>query len=181
MVLIKFNIEKMENKMDGKLIIKDEQLHGKSDTNPKRWQSVDGPTANFRYAGEHDLITPQEFRLVLDIWNRISHLEVDQASLVHSDYHGGHIFTDGQNITGLIDFTDATADDSRYDIANALFFQSPEERVVFRKGYGELAEDPMVHDYILFVAINKVGWRHKKGMLDGAAKALKKFREELES
>lgn len=163
----------------GQLSLDDGQLVGEYQTYPEYMKAGDNGDSNFRYAGEHNIITRDEYKKVLEIWKKISNLSVDQAVLSHNDFHEVHVFTDGKRVTGVIDFTDAMGEDPRWDIAMAMFFQNREEREAFKKGYGKLASDPIVQDYLVFVAVCKVGWRHKKGYLENTRKALKVFREEL--
>ncbi len=164
----------------GKLSLKDNQLVGQFQSFNDYMKAGATDESNFKYAGDNQLITAEEYKRVLEIWEKISNLSVQQAVLSHNDFHGVHVFTDGNKVTGVIDFTDARGEDPRWDLAMAMFFQNPQEREAFKKGYGDLTNDPVLKDYLIFVAVCKLGWRYKHGHLNSADNSLKVFRDELQ-
>ncbi len=54
-----------------------------------------------------------------EIFNKISHTSQNH-NLLHLDYHPLNVLTDGEKITGVIDWANATAGDYRFDIARTL-------------------------------------------------------------
>lgn len=163
----------------GKLSLSGGKLVGEIKSFPEYMTKGDPNDSNWMYAIKHKLITEEESQKVLEIWERISHMTVDQAVLSHNDFHGGHIFTDGEKVTGVIDFTDARGEDPRWDLCMAMFFQNDEERKAFEQGYGEIASDPVIKDYLIFVAVCKLGWRYKHGHTNDEDNSLEVFRKEL--
>lgn len=129
------------------------------------------------YLAEQGFLSNAEMEKIEKVLLDISEVEVPQASFLHNDFHGAHIFTDGRGITGVIDLAGASAGDPRYDIATTHFFLSPENQAHFDRGYGDLALDPMVLKYHLLVAARKVEYRSRKGFkkrLPRAVEILKK-------
>jgi aminoglycoside phosphotransferase (APT) family kinase protein len=103
--------------------------------------------------------------------------DVGQASFLHNDFNLNHIFTDGEQITGIIDLSAAYAGDPRSDIAVSHYFLPPNARADFDRGYGDLALDRLVSQYDLAVAARKLVLRDKRDLTDripGAIEILKK-------
>lgn len=49
--------------------------------------------------------------------DRLRQLHPDQSTLLHLDYHPRNVLTDGKQITGIVDWTNAHAGDPRADVA----------------------------------------------------------------
>ncbi len=52
--------------------------------------------------------------------DRLRHLPADETALLHLDYHPQNVLTDGTQITGIVDWTNAHAGDSRADAARTV-------------------------------------------------------------
>jgi aminoglycoside phosphotransferase (APT) family kinase protein len=52
--------------------------------------------------------------------DRLRHLPSDEAALLHLDYHLWNVLTDGKQITGIVDWTNAHAGDPRADAARTV-------------------------------------------------------------
>jgi aminoglycoside phosphotransferase (APT) family kinase protein len=52
--------------------------------------------------------------------DRLRHLRSDEAALLHLDYHLWNVLTDGKQITGIVDWTNAHAGDPRADAARTV-------------------------------------------------------------
>ena len=52
--------------------------------------------------------------------DRLCHLQLNETALLHLDYHPYNVLTDGKQITGIIDWTNAQAGDPRADAARTL-------------------------------------------------------------
>jgi aminoglycoside phosphotransferase (APT) family kinase protein len=50
----------------------------------------------------------------------LRHLHLDTGALLHLDYHPSNVLTDGKQITGIVDWTNAHAGDSRADVARTV-------------------------------------------------------------
>jgi aminoglycoside phosphotransferase (APT) family kinase protein len=51
----------------------------------------------------------------------LRHLQLDRTALLHLDYHILNVLTDGKQITGIVDWTNAHAGDPRADAARTVF------------------------------------------------------------
>ena len=133
----------------------------------------------FEYLRANALLTQEEIQKLSDVHIEISTLEFGKASLLHGDFHGVHVFVEGTVITGVIDLGRLLAGDPRYDIAMSLVFQNPRHRERFKKGYGNLANDPAVVKYLLVIAAGKIAIRHARGLHEATENARVIFRETL--
>src|SRR5258708_33303103 len=52
--------------------------------------------------------------------DRLHHLRLDGVALLHLDYHPRNVLTDGKQITGIVDWTNAHAGDPRADAARTV-------------------------------------------------------------
>ena len=52
--------------------------------------------------------------------DRLRHLPSDEVALLHLDYHPHNVLTDGKQITGIVDWTNAHAGDPRADAARTV-------------------------------------------------------------
>lgn len=162
----------------GILKVEANKLQGTVSNWKSYWQDPNNYDTNLNYLLEEDLVTTSDFKKIMMAHEKIVNEPLDQAVLVHKDFHGDHIFTDGDEITGVIDLSSALAGDPRYDIAVSLFFQNQLQQEAFQRGYGDLALDPLIKSYLLFIAAYKLKWRHKKKMelgVKAANQTLQKF------
>lgn len=116
---------------------------------------------DFNFLVDKNFVTNEESLKIKKIYDEIALLNFGKASLLHRDVHTNHIFIKGDSVTGIIDLGGLMAGDPRYDIANSLVFQNHREQEHFIKGYGKLAEDPMVNKYLITIVIAKIFFRSK--------------------
>lgn len=69
-------------------------------------------------------------------------LACDQAVIIHNDFADWNALTDGQKITGMIDWDECVAGDSVADIACWSTFFEPERLGGMLKGYWSVAQKP---------------------------------------
>jgi aminoglycoside phosphotransferase (APT) family kinase protein len=164
------NLGKLLNKIHetkikdfGPMKVSNQELIGKFSTWKERCLSAEKKNkivVDFSINNEY--INNEEARKIQEIYKEISELDFGEASLLHSDLHHGHFFIKGTEITGIIDLGALEAGDPRYDIAMSMIFQNSREQEHFKKGYGELADDPMVNKYIAKIAIGKIYGRSQR-------------------
>jgi aminoglycoside phosphotransferase (APT) family kinase protein len=83
-------------------------------------------------AAIHAIPAPDLLRQQPDAWmawkcegeqtlqDRLHHLRLDEVALLHLDYHPRNVLTDGKQITGIVDWTNAHAGDPRADAARTV-------------------------------------------------------------
>lgn len=123
------------------------------------------------------VITADESMIAKRAFTEVKKISLPEASLLHNDMHWNNVLTDGRTITGIIDLSNIFAGDPRLDIATSLFFQYPNQREAFQKGYGTVAFTPEVTRYVILLSVLKMTWRFEQGATDGVARALARFRE----
>lgn len=69
-------------------------------------------------------------------------LAVSKAVLVHNDFADWNLLTDGENITGILDWDECVAGDPVSDIACWSTFFDPERLDAFLEGYWQVADKP---------------------------------------
>lgn len=161
----------------GPLKVENKKLVGKFST----WKEYDESRGEFsekvfNFSVEKKYIIGEDIDKVKKVYEEINQLDVGQISLLHNDMHKGHFFVKGTDISGVIDLGALMAGDPRYDIAKSLAFQNPREQEAFKKGYGELANDPMVQKYLITILIQKIFFRNKehiKGNVEALLPVLK--------
>lgn len=121
---------------------------------------VDGESEIAQYLSEHGLISEDEKKALHELWAELETVPLSQGSLLHGDFQAEHIFTDGERITGVIDWGGARVGDPRYDIAVSGTFIDGSEWEDFKRGYGALADDPLVEAYGTMIAARKLKLRH---------------------
>lgn len=100
---------------------------------------------DYSYLVEHGFVFPETRERIVTTIRDLSEVSLDRASVIHGDMQGAHVFSDGVNITGLIDFGNAKAGDPRLDLAIARVFLDDVEWGSLKEGYGPAAEDPVVN------------------------------------
>lgn len=161
----------------GRIIVKNGKLAGELDC----WKDFFSKYHRHNeYALENGFIGKSEFGHVGKLIDEFSNQHVSQGYFLHGDYHGAHIFSKNDAVTGVIDYGHALSGDPRYDIAYAHFFLSPEQREYFNRGYGEQSTDEEVRKYLTLIAIQKVKTRHSRGSkgLKSAQKVLSEVFQE---
>ena len=134
------------------------------------WQSKAQKGLDFLIA--NNWINAEEEIKIKNIIEMTGRLDIGKASLLHKDIHRAHIFVEDDEITSIIDMGGMLAGDPRFDIANSLVFQTPTQQEHFKKGYGPLADDPMVLNYLVIITIRKILFRMKVSKKDSAAELL---------
>jgi aminoglycoside phosphotransferase (APT) family kinase protein len=81
------------------------------------------------------------------------------GSLLHNDYHKGHIYSDNNGISGIIDWEAAMVGVAEYDLAKSAHFMGS-DFPKFLKGYGSDANIEYVQKYELLIAAQKMVWAH---------------------
>lgn len=147
----------------GPLLVKNQELVGKFSTWKEYCESEQSYNIrNLNFSKNNNYITTEESNKIEQIYNEREVINLEKASLLHTDILKDHIFIEGDKISGVIDLGRLTAGDPRYDIAYSLIFQNPREQEFFKKGYGELAQDPIVNKYLITIVIDKIHFRSKK-------------------
>jgi len=161
----------------GPMKVHNQELIGKFSTWKERCLSAEKKNEiAIDFSITNKYINNEEARKIQEIYKEISELDFGKASLLHSDLHHGHFFITGTEITGIIDLGALEAGDPRSDIAMSMIFQNSREQEHFKKGYGELANDPIVNKYIVKIVIRKIlGRSHRdiKGDVESAISILK--------
>jgi aminoglycoside phosphotransferase (APT) family kinase protein len=176
-------IHKIKLEGFGKLEIRNGQLHGQSSSWKNSLLEYNPNGVGFNdtaYLVDNGFISPDEAKKIERVFAQILEVDLPQAAFVHNDFHKYHLFTDGEQITGVIDMGAVSAGDPRFDLAKSHFYLSKEERAAFDQGYGELASDPLVARYSLLVAGRKVIYRHSKNFLDRIPEAVRRLKQSLE-
>jgi aminoglycoside phosphotransferase (APT) family kinase protein len=65
----------------------------------------------------------------------------DQALWIHGDIHPGNLVYDGQDLVGLIDFSDLACGDPAVDLGGALLALPSVAHATFWASYGDQDED----------------------------------------
>ena len=73
-------------------------------------------------------------------------LDVRQAILVHNDFADWNLLTDGDDVTGIIDWDECVGGDPASDIACWSTFFDPERLKDFLDGYWQVADKPVDFD-----------------------------------
>ncbi len=175
-----------EIKLDGfgSLIVKDNELIGKFQSWKQHCEfHSEYNTKSLIYAHENNFITDIEVAKIKEIYQEVNSLNLGRASFLHRDIHQGHLFVEGPHITGIIDLGAIMAGDPRYDIAMALVFAvDPRRQECIKRGYGDLANDPMVCKHMLTIVVRKIFFRTReeiKGKIEPLITVLKQCFEEV--
>lgn len=182
------NLGKLLNKIHetkiknfGPMKVSNQELVGKFKTWKERCESAEKKNKiviDFSVANKY--INIDEANKIQEIFNEIKELDFGSASLLHTDLHHGHFFIKGTEITGIIDLGALEAGDPRKDIATSMFFQNSREQEHFKKGYGELANDPMVNKYTATIAIRKIFSRSQRDVMGNVESAISRLKNALE-
>jgi aminoglycoside phosphotransferase (APT) family kinase protein len=128
---------------------------------------------------ENNLITSEEVQKIYKVFAELEALNVKQAFLLHRDIHPEHIFVDQNKVTGIIDLGRLQGGDPRYDIAMSLFFQNEKRQEYFKKGYGEITNDPVVSKFLVITATTKTMFRTQRRDGGAAKKSLQFLKDTL--
>ena len=73
-------------------------------------------------------------------------LDVSQAVMIHNDFADWNLLTDGEDVTGILDWDECVGGDPASDIACWSTFFEPERLKGFLEGYWQVAEKPRDFD-----------------------------------
>lgn len=175
------NIHNIKIEGFGGLDITDDGLIGSA----KNWkENVEEYKIDFAALQKQGVID-ESTRIRLDqAYKIILNADLPRASIIHNDFQPQHVFSDGENITGIIDVSSSYAGDPRMDIAYMQYHLEGDELEAFNRGYGELATDPLMPAYRVMVAISKIDYRVERGYtyrLPAGLKMLSKMLEGFKS
>jgi aminoglycoside phosphotransferase (APT) family kinase protein len=105
-----------------------------------------GLAFNLEVLLKEGLFTQNQVEAITELFNDDNPLLVcPQAVLVHNDFADWNLLTDGQEITGILDWDECVGSDPISDIACWSTFFDPERMHNFLDGYWQVAEKP--HDF----------------------------------
>jgi aminoglycoside phosphotransferase (APT) family kinase protein len=177
-ILSKINETKLEG--FGPLTVKNDVLVGKfANWNEYCESQNEHDNKALNFCVDKNFVTNEEANKIRNLYKEIELLNFGKASLLHKDIHQNHFFVQGSEVTGIIDLGSIMAGDPRYDIALSLVFQKPRQQEHFKKGYGELANDPIINKYMATIIIRKLFFRSKQEIQGNVEKLLIPLKETL--
>ena len=162
----------------GQLKVTNGMLEGNFETWREYLETV---RPNTDYLVEHEFITINEERHFNQIFDQLLEREIEQGSLLHNDFHPVHIFSDGEEITGVIDWDRALIGDPCYDLAVTRVCLNMEMHDRVEQGYSYEIDFEAVNTYVLWVLLTKIIWRHKNNLptVKQGLEQLDKFRSTI--
>lgn len=133
-------------------------------------------TEKISYLSAHGILLEDHCRIVRNTCEELSESASAPGSLLHNDYHKGHIYSDGKVISGIIDWGAAIIGVAEYDLAISAHFMGSNFPKLL-KGYGPDVNLEYVQKYQIVVAVHKMFWAHtrqhsriekKRNVLDAA-------------
>ena len=98
---------------------------------------------NLRVLVEQGILTASQSRSITELFNDDNPLLAsEQAVLVHNDFADWNLLTDGEDVTGVLDWDECVASDPIADIACWSTFFEPERLQAFLDGYWQVADKP---------------------------------------
>ncbi|HET9721597.1 MAG TPA: aminoglycoside phosphotransferase family protein [Candidatus Saccharimonadales bacterium] len=91
---------------------------------------------------KQSILTSEQSKKVDQLFANNPLLDIKQAVLVHNDFADWNLLTDGQEITGILDWDECVAGDPVADIACWSTFFDPKRQEKFLDGYWQVAEKP---------------------------------------
>jgi Ser/Thr protein kinase RdoA (MazF antagonist) len=96
---------------------------------------------------KENILTAEQARAVTTLFNDTNPLlNVQQAILVHNDFADWNLLTNGEDVTGILDWDECVGGDPASDIACWSTFFDPARMKGFLNGYWEIAEKPADFD-----------------------------------
>ncbi len=89
-------------------------------------------------------------------------LEPVSPSFIHGDLHLEHVFVDGDEVTGFIDWSEARRGDPAYDLAS-LTVGHPERLDDLLSGYGDDVDRDRIRGWWSFRCLGAVRWLTENG------------------
>ncbi len=127
---------------------------------------------HLRYCRNASAISYDDERTIETVFRDLAPLmSISSSSLLHGDYSGSNLFTDGSCVSAVIDWEDALAGDPVYDIAAWATFYREAIYSEFLEGYSSVRSVGSNFDvkfwlYYLRVALAKTAHRYRFGVSD---------------
>lgn len=128
-------------------------------TNAARWESAQGRRAPLAEAAERltaegilagDIVTRNRERAELVLQPR-------RSVFIHGDLHIQHVFVDEDEVTGIIDWSEAAPGDGAFDLAS-LTLAHPERLEDLLSGYGSGVDHDAVEAWWAYRCITAIPW-----------------------
>ena len=142
----------------GKITTENGKLRGKYDT----WADfISARKPDPVHLRNHDLVSETDLEILAQKIAKTSEAPIFQSVLLHNDLHTGHIFTDGTEITGIIDWDRALVGDPHWDLAVTFSYLNETEINDFKEGYGVNINDQTINNYLWMITLQKIMRRHQ--------------------
>lgn len=106
-----------------------------------------GLSFNLDVLSKEGILTSEQSRSVATLFSDENPLlDVQQAILVHNDFADWNLLTDGEDVTGILDWDECVGGIAESDIACWSTFFDPERLQGFLDGYWQVAEKPADFD-----------------------------------
>lgn len=106
-----------------------------------------GLSFNLEVLTKEGVLTNEQSQAVTKLFGSDnSLLHVSQAVLVHNDFADWNLLTDGEDVTGILDWDECVGGEPASDIACWSTFFDPERLQGFLEGYWHVAEKPVDFD-----------------------------------
>jgi aminoglycoside phosphotransferase (APT) family kinase protein len=133
-------------------------------TNAARWASVETLAASL--AQECEWLTRHEV-LSAEIVDRNRRraenvLRQWRPAFIHGDLHVMHVFTEGESVTGILDWSEAAPGDATFDLAS-LTLAHPERLDDVLTGYGDDIDRSLVEAWWSYRCLTGVRWLVENG------------------
>jgi aminoglycoside phosphotransferase (APT) family kinase protein len=141
-------------------------LRALHDTPPPPWPSKDADELGARLEAECDWLIANEV-LPPDIVS--TNRRLAEAALrpwtpvfIHGDLHTEHVFVDGDELTGIIDWSEAAPGDALYDLA-ILTLAHPERLDDLLAGYGADVDREALRAWRSWRCLTAIRWLYENG------------------
>jgi len=101
---------------------------------------------NLDVLNKENILTTEQIAAITKLFDDNPLLAIQQAVLVHNDFADWNLLTDGNDVTGILDWDECVAGDAVSDIACWSTFFEPERLQSFLDGYWQVAEKPADFD-----------------------------------
>ena len=102
---------------------------------------------NLDVLNKENILTTEQIAAITKLFDDDNPLlAIQQAVLVHNDFADWNLLTDGNDVTGILDWDECVAGDAVSDIACWSTFFEPERLQGFLDGYWQVAEKPADFD-----------------------------------
>lgn len=97
---------------------------------------------NLEVLQQYDVFTSEQAEAVAQLFENNPLLDSTESVLVHNDFADWNLLTDGETVTGILDWDECVASDPVSDIACWSTFFNPERLQNFLDGYFSVTEKP---------------------------------------